>query len=806
MFGGARRLVSLIAPVFLALSLLAGPAQAAEVRLRDRLETSHAPGNWTWLALRDPSALRALPHRWVLHVDQVRFRRVAVVLTAKDGHVERTVLRARELGQNWAPGGLLEFPMRTAGSEVASLRVGFEDIDSVALLRKVSALTPSQDDAADDGWLLLMGVFAGLLISAFVYNLLVNAGRRHAFQRWYLAWVATALAYGLTWTNVAGLGLPWLVGPDAVRFDCVLVGLMVALGAQFLTAVLEPGKVPHPLAWAIRLVALACFAAGIIAADEALIDARVSDLLLNCAMATCVGASLVAIVTAAVRGSRVVWLYLVGWAPVIAVFAGRSVRNFGLIGQSDAVDMATFAAMGFESLVFSLIIASRFMTLRRERDVAEANARGMEIERETLTRAAHTDFLTGLGNRAFFHERMRILHHEEAPLSLFLLDVDYLKELNDRQGHDAGDALLQFIGGTLAELVDERTCCARIGGDEFAVLYQGPASEAASFIRKLDELQGMVWARHTWSGMLSLSIGCAAAEKSLTPAELFQRADIALYEAKKQGRGRMQRFDDRLRQQIESRHDLIRQARQGLADRQFVLHFQPIVDVSASSLVGVEALLRWNHPMLGQIGPGAFQAVLADNELGPALQQLVIQLAIDELRRRPNFTGTLAVNFTAMDLNGREAAERLLAKLAQVRVSPRSLCVEVTEGIILGNRGTAPAEALRVLHEAGVHIALDDFGTGYASLVHLKEIPVDTLKIDRSFVAGLLDPGDESEEIVRAVLALGHGLKKNVVAEGVESVAQLLRLREFGCDQAQGFLFGRPSPAFPSSESVRAAA
>jgi diguanylate cyclase (GGDEF)-like protein len=809
MFGVARQLLSLIAPLLLAGLTLCGtaaPAQAGEIRLHDRLEVSHAPGRWTWLKLRDPASLRTLPHRWVLHVDQVRFERIAVILTARDGHVERYVLGAGELGHNWAPGGLLEFPMRTAGTEVASLQVGFEGIDSPALLRKVSALTPSEDDRADDGWWLLMGVFAGLLVSAFVYNLLIYAGRRHAFQRWYLAWVTAALAYGLTWTNVAAFAFPWLVGPAAVRLDCVLVGLVVALGCQFMLAVLEPGKVPRPLAWTIRAIGLACFAAGVVAADENLLDARISDLALNYALAAGVGASLIAIATAALRGSRVVWLYLLGWTPVIAVFACRSARNFGWLGQSDAIDMATFAAMGFESLVFSLMIAARFMSLKRERDSAEATARGMEIERETLTRAAHTDFLTGLGNRAFFHERMRELLYRQAPVTLFLLDVDYLKELNDRQGHDAGDALLQFIGGALAEYVDERACCARIGGDEFAILYQGSPAEAATFVRRLEELQGTVWARHTWSGMLSLSIGCASAEPSLSAAETFQRADIALYEAKKLGRGRLQEFDGQLQQQIQNRHELIKQARVGLRAGEFALHFQPIVDVGASTLVSVEALLRWNHPTHGQIGPNAFRAVLADNEMGPALQQHVIQLAIDELHRRTRFEGTLAVNFTAMDLNGREAAERLLAKLAAARVSPRSLCVEVTEGIILGTGGTGPAAALRVLHEAGVRIALDDFGTGYASLVHLKEIPVDILKIDRSFVAGLLEPGDESEEIVRAVLALGHGLKKTVVAEGVESLAQLLRLRELGCDQAQGYLFGRPSPAFPSTESIRRAA
>jgi EAL domain-containing protein (putative c-di-GMP-specific phosphodiesterase class I) len=158
-----------------------------------------------------------------------------------------------------------------------------------------------------------------------------------------------------------------------------------------------------------------------------------------------------------------------------------------------------------------------------------------------------------------------------------------------------------------------------------------------------------------------------------------------------------------------------------------------------------------------------------------------------------------------MDLHGSEAADALLQKLAAADVAPGRLCVEVTEGTLLGKAGEAAA-ALRALHDAGVRIALDDFGTGYASLVHLKEIPVDTLKIDRSFVAGLLDEDGQSEEIVRAVLALGHGLKKTVIAEGVETVAQLDRLRELGCDFAQGYLFGRPGAAFDPSAAFQAAA
>ncbi|HEU4650371.1 MAG TPA: EAL domain-containing protein, partial [Croceibacterium sp.] len=164
------------------------------------------------------------------------------------------------------------------------------------------------------------------------------------------------------------------------------------------------------------------------------------------------------------------------------------------------------------------------------------------------------------------------------------------------------------------------------------------------------------------------------------------------------------------------------------------------------------------------------------------------------------------VNFTAMDLRGADSARLLLTMLKRAGLAPSALCVEVTEGTIFGKSSDEPASALRILHEAGVRVALDDFGTGYASLIHLKEIPVDALKIDRSFIDGLLADGGASEEIVRAVLALGQGLKKDVIAEGVETLAQLTRLRELGCAFAQGFLLGRPAPTLPAGDFLQHAA
>jgi diguanylate cyclase (GGDEF)-like protein len=781
-------------------------AQAQEVQLRGELAvTEQRDGEWTWLTLRDPRALHEMPAGWQLLVDQVRFADIAVVATAADGSVERQTFSADRLQENWAPGGLLKFEIAAPGSAVRTLSLGFHRIDDLSLMRKVTAAAPHRAATLEARWLVLMGLFTGLLVSAFAYNLVVHAGKRSAFQRWYLGWVAVTLAYGLVWSNLAAYVFPGLAGPRAVRIDSVLVGLSIALGSLFLTSVLEAGKVPAPLRRAIQAIALACAASGLLAADERLVPAALSDRVLNVAMLACVGTSVIAMAIAAARRSRVVWLYLLGWTPVIAVFAARAARNFGLEAQSDLVDLATFAAIGFESLVFSLVIADRFLILKRERDDAEASARGMAIEKETLRRAAHSDFLTGLGNRASFHAALRDLYARGEGFTLFLLDVDYLKELNDRQGHDAGDALLRHIGARLAEAAGPGTSCARIGGDEFAILCGTGSDECERIGAALDRLQGSPWLHRN----LSLSIGVADTESAASPAELFEQADIALYEAKKLGRGRRQAFDSRLRQQIQSRLDLIRDAQRALARDEFALHFQPIVDLRASKLIGVEALLRWHHPERGLITPERFASVLADEQIGPLVQQRVLELAIAKLQRHPSFTGTLAVNFTAMDLHGADAAHAMLRQLAAAGIAPSALCVEVTEGTLLG-KADQSAAALHLLHAAGVKIALDDFGTGYASLVHLKEIPVDTLKIDRSFVAGLLDVneqgGHESEEIVRAVLALGHGLKKTVIAEGVETVAQLDRLRELGCEFAQGYLFGRPSAAFDPAAAFRAAA
>jgi diguanylate cyclase (GGDEF)-like protein len=797
--------------LFVVAFLICGTAaHATEVRLRDQFQVAAAPANtvdeeWTWLTLESPEALSGMPADWRLLVDQVRFDAIAVVVVQRDGRTIRQVRSADRLQHNWAPGGVLRFDVGPPGREIRQLHLGFKALDDLALMRKVTAVSAERAAVLDARWLVLMGTFAGLLLSAFVYNLLVHAGQRHAFQRWYLGWVSVMLAYGLTWSNLAAFVVPGLAGPVAVRLDNILIGTGIALSGMFLISVLEAGSVPRALRRAVQAAACLCFVSGLVAADERIVDAAIGDRLLNYGMIASVGISLVVIANAVTRGSRVVWIYLAGWAPVIGVFGARVARNFGLVPQTDLVDYATFAAIGFESIVFSLLIASRFAMLRQQRDAAQATAREMHIEQATLQRAAQTDFLTGLANRASFQAALGELWGGPARFALFLIDVDYLKGLNDRQGHDSGDALLKFIGERLAGM-DPAVCCARIGGDEFAILALEDSGEARRIATALDALQGSVWARGTSAGILSLSIGKASSAGAATAADLFKHADLALYEAKKAGRGRLQTFDEGLRMRIQTRSDLVKEARQALARGEFVLYFQPIIDLRAERVASVEALLRWKHPTRGLLVPGMFECVLEDPEVGPEVQRRVLKLALAWLRKHAATAGPLSVNFTAMDLRGADGARRLLAMLDKAGVPPAALCVEVTEGTVFGKASDEPAKALRLLHEAGVRVALDDFGTGYASLVHLKEIPVDVLKIDRSFIDGLLEDGGASEEIVRAVLALGQGLKKEVIAEGVETIAQLTRLRELGCGFAQGYLLGRPAPKLPAGDALRRAA
>lgn len=752
---------------------------------------------WVWVKVRDPKVLASLQAGWTLLIDQVRFDQLVTLVVARDGSVQRQSAAPGALGYHPALGGVLRFTSRRPGADVSAVYVGFLRMDHLSLMRKISAASPTSSINLDRLWLGLMGVFVGAILSAFVYNFLIYTGQRLLFQRWYLVWSALALCYGLTWTNMFWFALPALAGPVAVDVDYLLVAALISTANMFFFSVIEEGVLPKRLIRCGHVVAALTMFVGFVAWSNRVGEPIVVDRLLNIVFVASALCLAIGVGFALRARSRVVWFYLIGWAPVLLVFVFRVSRNFGLTVQDDFIDMSTFAALAFEAVALSLAIADRFRMLRHERDAAEQARRVVEVESETYRRAAQTDYLTGLGNRAAFQAKLKTLceAQERAPFALLLVDVDHLKDINDRLGHDGGDVLLGSVGRGLATVAGDYAQVARIGGDEFAIIIHGDEQRLAEAAAALEELQGhkLNHAGRSWS--LSLSIGVARFPEDADTADvLVKNADLALYHAKQNGRRRFHRFDGSLRANFDSRQLLSQEARSGLERDEFSLHYQPIIDLRTGAVCSHEALLRWQHPERGQITPTVFGDILDDRKGGLAVQQHVLEMALHAMRMYPAALPRLSVNFTAAQLDGENAAGRLLTRMQDEGVEPGRLCIEVTEDIVLTGKVDRVADALAPLHEAGVAIALDDFGTGYASLIHLKQLPFDVLKIDRSFTLALFEDDGQSEEIVRAIIGLAHGLRKQVVAEGIETEAQRERLAAMGCHFGQGYLFARPQP------------
>jgi diguanylate cyclase (GGDEF)-like protein/PAS domain S-box-containing protein len=424
-----------------------------------------------------------------------------------------------------------------------------------------------------------------------------------------------------------------------------------------------------------------------------------------------------------------------------------------------------------------------------------------QVEAELLHQAFH-DGLTNLANRALFIDRVEHALRRNARTGLdaavVFMDLDGFKTVNDSLGHGAGDQLLQEIASRLGQAVRTSDTVARLGGDEFAVLIEqsrNPVEESQAVAeRMLQSLESPI-RLDGQSVTISASFGIAAGAADATANSLLRDADIAMYRAKSAGRGRWVVYDPDMRaaavERLRLQNDLIG----ALEANQFALVYQPIVELESEEIVGFEALLRWDHPVLGRIEPARFIPIAEDTGLIVPIGRWVLEEACSTVarwhREHPEHRHlSMAVNISARQLETPALVDHVGRALASSGIDPSTLVVETTETALIRDPGVA-ASRLTELSALGVRLAIDDFGTGYSSLSYLRQFPVDILKIDRSFISTISDRS-QVPAIVKGLLDLGRTLQLETIAEGVEFGVQRDHLRDERCDFAQGFLFSRP--------------
>lgn len=429
--------------------------------------------------------------------------------------------------------------------------------------------------------------------------------------------------------------------------------------------------------------------------------------------------------------------------------------------------------------------------------------------RSHLRTLAYYDSLTGLPNRLSFQERVRDAIIDQRgharPLAILFFDLDRFKDINDTLGHAMGDRFLQMVAHRLVRVVGENGTVARMGGDEFIILLrdiegrQSVEQAATRLLEVIDEpfrIDG-------YEQFISTSIGVAISpDDGRDDQSLIKHADIAMYRMKGQGGNGYLFYDHAFEAPLRTRLTEEKHLRRAIDRDQFVLHYQPIIDVPTGNIVAVEALVRWNHPQRGMVFPDDFIPVAEASGLVMQLGEWVVANGAAQVRRWETAVPlSLAVNISARQFHHPNLCDRLLELILQAGFDPKRMEIEITESMALADVAQS-IETVRQLKSIGATIAVDDFGTGHSSLSYLRRFDVDHLKIDRSFVAGISTESSD-ETIVKAIIAMGHSLGLTVVAEGVENREQFEFLRNHGCDRVQGYLFSRPVDA-PTLETLLA--
>jgi diguanylate cyclase (GGDEF)-like protein len=433
------------------------------------------------------------------------------------------------------------------------------------------------------------------------------------------------------------------------------------------------------------------------------------------------------------------------------------------------------------------------------------------VERKTMERAAlsmsrqmaHSaehDFLTGLPNRMLLNDRVgqaiALAKRHMKKVAVLFLDLDGFKHINDSLGHPTGDKLLQSVAKRLVDCIRGSDSVSRQGGDEFVVLLLDleQAEDAAVTARRMLEAVAQPHSIDHHDLHVTASIGVSIyPDDGLDADTLIKNADTAMYQAKENGRRSFQFFKPAMNVRAVERQFIEEGLQRALERREFVLHYQPKVNLTTGAITGAEALLRWTHPTRGPVSPVDFIPVAEDCGLILPIGAWVVREACAQARAWMDAglpVTSMAVNVSAMEFRNKNFLNGLFAILAETGLDPRSLELELTESVLMKHAASA-ATILQTLRKRGIQVAVDDFGTGYSSLSYLQKFPVDAVKIDQSFVRQISTTGDDTT-IVKAVIGMARNLKLRVIAEGVETLEELAFLRAYRCDEAQGYYFSRP--------------
>ncbi len=519
------------------------------------------------------------------------------------------------------------------------------------------------------------------------------------------------------------------------------------------------------------------------------------------------------------------WTQLLGTLPLDSEVSGTEVMALTHADDREGLERAVFQAIKGEapSINYEYRVPDGkggWVWLSTVGKVTERNSKGRSVRltgtsanitqrkqvEERVEFLATRDPLTGLPNRMLVHDRLEQgiakAARNKAHMAFMFIDLDRFKTINDSLGHDVGDELLKRVAARLAACVRGSDTVARLGGDEFAVIIDNLPPSDYDVAQNVAEKMISALASPIMIGGQHLNTSCSIGI-SVFPGDgedlqtLMKHADVAMYDAKAKGRNNYQFFSHQMNAKAQERLSTENYLRLAMRRNELVLHYQPRVSFATGHVTGMEALIRWQHPRHGLILPNTFVSVAEDSGLIISMGEWVIESACAQLAKWKKKSGrdlTMAINLSAGQmLDGDRLIRAVKTSAIDVKLDTRSLEFELTESMLLKNTEDTAA-ILQKLGDLGIGIAIDDFGTGYSSLSYLKQLPVDCIKVDSSFVRDIgTDPNDEA--IIRAIIAMSHSLKLNVVAEGVENEAQYRVLRDLECDEYQGFFFSKALPA-----------